>query len=112
MTAFADTGGVRETEKVRKLEEIRDIEEVRELEEVRETEGDAGITFISDGQKLEPERPRPSGEPGPGGGGPDGKWVILPQTGSASHSASQSAGATLLVGAMFTLVIFARREGE
>ena len=90
MTAFADT------------------------EEVRETEGDAGITFISD-DEPEPEKPRPPetpGQPGPGGGGPEGKWTVLPQTGSIEGSASQSAGRTLLVGAILMLVLFARREKE
>ena len=90
MTAFADT------------------------EEVRETEGDAGITFLSD-EEPEPEKSRPPeepGPPGPGGGGPEGKWTILPQTGSVGNSVSQSAGVTLLAGAVLTLALFARREKE
>ena len=94
MTAFADT------------------------EEVRETEGDVGITFLSDNEEPEPEKPRPPGEPGPpgppgpGGGGPEGKWTVLPQTGSVGNSLSQSAGVTLLAGAMLILVFGARREKE
>ena len=83
-------------------------------EEVRETQGDAGITFISDGEESEPEQPKSQGArpPGPGGGGPDGKWVTLPQTGSAGSGASQAAGATLLAGAVLALVFTARREKE
>ena len=99
---------------------ISSITAFADTEEVRETEGDAGITFLSD-DEPEPEKPRAPespgqpglpGQPGPGGGGPEGRWTVLPQTGSVGSSASQSAGRTLLVGAILMLVLFTRREKE